>query len=557
MGKLLKNILFITFILFTTIFSKENDGREIIKAYDKGKPAKMDIEITKVKSDNFINMTIDRYNKKIYKDISKFSSQNKDLQKKIYVTNYIKKFDKSNLRETFPHEIILKDNKTYLEIDYSNLDEPEKIYLWIVDGKKIDKLYTGIMDKEYFDPNNPLTFINLKLEEDEKKQIINFNDNSLTFKIGEISLKNGISQALDISIPKLEKFYLFDGNNKFPVKLYFNNKKDIQTLDNSNKKITLYGKFEATDEEFFSPTTTLKIDNNNKKPYLQIGNTSKNRSSTPLELSINDFELYFVPISKIEATFDINKGDIFSVLTKPNIFLSYPVEHSNNILIEPSGFLTNKYLIFDYQPVYVTIETNEESTTHRLGSSVHNINKDVEDINFLMNTKKNKSLFIQVNLDGKTNIKSLTFKIGAIIDDVIIFNFSKEAPSLEIKKEPLEFKDIILSDSINTYYATAKLEILSKDSEDHKNYTFNFGDIHSDNKTEIFIEGTPNDKPNNNEKMIVQDLMIKKDISQNKPNKTTYTLQGTINKTSEKLPGIYSGIIMLNVVKYNETGGKF
>ncbi|MGL5314920.1 MAG: hypothetical protein ACRC92_16830, partial [Peptostreptococcaceae bacterium] len=41
------------------------------------------------------------------------------------------------------HKIITLNNKRYLEISYS--DEPEKIYLWVTDKNKVEKLYTGIL----------------------------------------------------------------------------------------------------------------------------------------------------------------------------------------------------------------------------------------------------------------------------------------------------------------------------------------------------------------------------------------------------------------------------
>lgn len=134
--------LILSFLLNSIAFSSKE--REIIKAYEKGKPAKMDIEITKVRSDNFIEFYINKNEKKIYRDITQRTREVEDLDKKLYVTTYLKPNTKSNtIHDELEHKIIDSDGKRYLEISYSK--EPEKIYLWVVKNDKVEKLYTGIL----------------------------------------------------------------------------------------------------------------------------------------------------------------------------------------------------------------------------------------------------------------------------------------------------------------------------------------------------------------------------------------------------------------------------
>ncbi|MGL5356199.1 MAG: hypothetical protein ACRDAQ_06590 [Cetobacterium sp.] len=135
-------LLLLNCILSTFIFAQKN--RNVIKAYEKGKPAKMNIEVTKVRSDNFVDFFIDKNSKKIYRDITKRTREVEDLDKKLYVTTYLKPSNKTNtINDELEHKITYSNGKRYLEISYSK--EPEKIYLWVVKNDKVEKLYTGIL----------------------------------------------------------------------------------------------------------------------------------------------------------------------------------------------------------------------------------------------------------------------------------------------------------------------------------------------------------------------------------------------------------------------------
>ncbi|MGL5378222.1 MAG: hypothetical protein ACRDAT_08115 [Cetobacterium sp.] len=147
----MKNYIKLILTLVLALFLKENssasDNREIIRAFEKGKPAKMDIEVTKVRSDNFIEFYIDKIEKKIYRDITQKTREIEDLEKKLYVTTYLKPNTKTNtIHDELPYEILTRNGRRYLEISYSK--EPEKIYLWVLKKDKVQKLYTGIF-KEY------------------------------------------------------------------------------------------------------------------------------------------------------------------------------------------------------------------------------------------------------------------------------------------------------------------------------------------------------------------------------------------------------------------------
>ncbi|MGL4904406.1 MAG: hypothetical protein ACRC34_02765, partial [Cetobacterium sp.] len=143
----MKNYIKLILTLILTLFFKENSSasqnREIIRAFEKGKPAKMDIEITKVRSDNFIEFYIDKVEKKIYRDITQKTREIEDLDKKLYITTYLKPNTKTNtIHDELPYKIVTRDSRRYLEISYSK--EPEKIYLWVLKNDKVQKLYTGI-----------------------------------------------------------------------------------------------------------------------------------------------------------------------------------------------------------------------------------------------------------------------------------------------------------------------------------------------------------------------------------------------------------------------------
>ncbi|MGL5725573.1 hypothetical protein, partial [Cetobacterium sp.] len=141
-----KKLTFIFLIVFMALSSTllANKKREIINAYESGRPAKMDIEVTKVKSTNYIDLYINRSQKKIYRDITESNRETEDLDKKLYVTTYLKPNTKSNtIHDELEHKIINSDGRRYLEISYSK--EPENIYLWVVKENKVEKLYTGVL----------------------------------------------------------------------------------------------------------------------------------------------------------------------------------------------------------------------------------------------------------------------------------------------------------------------------------------------------------------------------------------------------------------------------
>ncbi|MGL4652734.1 hypothetical protein [Cetobacterium sp.] len=166
-----KKLTFIFLIVFMALSSTllANKKREIINAYENGRPAKMDIEVTKVKSTNYIDLYINRSQKKIYRDITESNRETEDLDKKLYVTTYLKPNTKTNtIHDELEHKIITSDGKRYLEISYSK--EPENIYLWLVKDNKIEKLYTGIIkntpnNKAVINSNNLEVWYNYNLNE--------------------------------------------------------------------------------------------------------------------------------------------------------------------------------------------------------------------------------------------------------------------------------------------------------------------------------------------------------------------------------------------------------
>lgn len=246
--KITLNKFIIFFILSTFLYGKNN--RDIIKAYNKGKPAKMNIEITKLKTTNYIDFFIDRDNKKIYKEITTPNKENRDLKKKLYITDYYKKIRNFRDISSYPYKIKNINNKTYLIISYIN--EPTNIYLWLLEGKKLQKLYTGIL-KEFLDPTNPISYIDLKktcIIKDDNKKFISKDDKFIYYKIANIKLKDdskdNISLKLkdkyafyheNIKISSDIDFYFKEGNSYKKSALLTPNKKEIEIIGKLNRNI--------------------------------------------------------------------------------------------------------------------------------------------------------------------------------------------------------------------------------------------------------------------------------------------------------------------------------
>lgn len=573
--KIFLKIILMTFIFFSTTFSKDGDGREIIKAYEKGKPAKMDIEITKVKSDNYINMIIDKGNKKIYKDITEFAPENRDLQKKLYVTDYIKKLDKSNIRETLPYRIVLNDNKKYLEIDYSNIEEPKEIYLWVVEGRKIDKLYTGVIEKEYFDPNNPLSYITLDLEEDIKKQIIDVGEDYFIFKVGEIDLKDGVDKDIKITIPNNKKHYLKDNLEEYPVELYFEESKSERILTNTNKKIELLGKYIVKDKEYFPEEVKLIGDNEKKSVNLEVEFILKTKSSTKdikkEILEIRDHRIstmsYFDPW--IDATFKLKDTNNEASVTIGGFLLGRVLKSSSNIQGKASGSITNRFrgnnLIENISMTVYNLNGDIISNSDDLvfgekstPEVIVNIDRVFDDLILKISViRKSKDVKkIKITFKTKSSLDETYFPL----DEVVAFNFIDEDLKFEIvENEAINFGEIYESEN-TTFIGTGSLTLRVPSTDEVKFYTFEFikGDS-ATSETIIYLNGVSPETAKPNEKIDVTNLKCT-DIIETKTEEKKLintVLRGEIVNLQGKNKGAYSSSIRLRITRTENIGGKF
>lgn len=263
-----KKLLVILMLCFTAVIY--GNDRKIIKAYEKGKPAEMKIEVTKVKSDNYLDLIIDRLNKKFYKDIT---GENTDLKRKLYITDTLERITSvADLRNEYPYKVVEYNGKKYLEVDYLGKPEPENIYFWVTKGNKIKKLYTGEVVDEYLDLTRAEAHVILKEEQSEKGKFDKISEESIIIKIGEIEHRKESQEAIRLSVA--QNRYVLKGEETggiIPVELYFDKEgtKEI-VLDKNNRKTTLYGKIDVNTKDDYNLEKYNLVDDKNSNGSFSI-----------------------------------------------------------------------------------------------------------------------------------------------------------------------------------------------------------------------------------------------------------------------------------------------
>lgn len=387
--KKLNHFLIIIFLHSLFFHSLASDGREVIKAYESGKPAKLEIEVTKVRSDNYVDFSIDRLSKKIYRDISNTTKQDDDLERQLYVTTYLKPKNKSNtINDELPHKIINSDGKRYLEISY--FEEPKNIYLWVVKNNKVEKLYTGVLKEINNSTRGPIVqdekldmFFNYKigspmtfnLSKDGDFSKVSSNDDNL------VSYTGKMSKAWTTLYLKFVKFTItvdgesasyhignygnyFEANYKgihFAHSFNSNNNSANISFTPSSSFNTIVIRYEQSDSNAFNKdiyADTLTINGTKQSFYLSatsmdFGSFSKNSGATA------------------ESKVTIHEGGNlkYTISDLPNFISISKVNDPNskiNVFLNPTEIINNEFKIIG------TINTPENGKEYTEGNYIGN-----------------------------------------------------------------------------------------------------------------------------------------------------------------------------------------
>lgn len=516
-------IVFLFFLTFVEVFSQKNS-------------AKLNLTITKVKSDNYINLSIDRYNKKLYKDISKFSSINKNLKDTLYITHTIKKLDKSYLKNYFPYKVVNIGDKTYLEIDYLRYKEPEKLYLWVIENKKVKKLYTGLIKDEFFNSNSPLSYINFTTEKKLEKQIVKIEKDYFIFKVGEITLKDSVEKNVTLSIPKNNKYFLKEHLKEHPITLFFKDYKSSATLNTFNKKVEIFGKYQLKNEKYLlnelyltssSPTDFLHLTSNGSTYPFQI----KNYKINPRKPKYSYLEGNFIENNENTATLTIEyKHFLFSKVSKGL---------SSKNLVNNYGSISNTYLVSTPRFSYETYDKNNNIIVDN--SITVNLNLS-DNLTFTISKKKSKTKKLVIT------IFPYTFK------EKIVFNFLDSPPKFTIEEiKSLDFKEILNSKN-TTYLGEGLLKLTMNENDSIDNYTFNFT---PKPETKIFLKNA--EVIDSSKKIKVTNLkcQIKKVTVIDNKKIVNILTKGSILPFENKRIGEYIGFVNLQVIREEKKGGQF
>ncbi len=564
MKKIKYFLIVFTLLLSSVLNSFSSDGREIIKAYEKGKPAKLELEVTKVRSDNFIDLFIDKSEKKIYRDISKQTRENSDLDQRLYVTTYLKPNNKSNsVDDELPHKIINIEGKRYLEITY--FQEPKNIYLWVVKSGKVQKLYTGVL-KEFVNPLNPITHINYSLTEKDSDKKHKVGNDYLIFKIGKIQLKN-ISDR-DIKLTLHEEYSFKNKNLKnIPVKLYFKNNERTITLtkDNPTTDIFCYfkveneadafGTFHLNDLEKDSKEFSLAVDF--KDSGIKMAKTSDNL------LTLNDYEI--MPLAIVDGNVAIstfsNPGVELQVNYQHLLFYSHPPTNMPNNIFSISGSITSAWYIFNNISKTATIEFFDNTSPITVKSdkldALSLANKFT--MTFNKNSSKLETKFTRSDANVKKVTVTMTTGLGIVTKDTIVIDYNNEEPLFGYEVTHMDFG--IISTRSNTS-STAEAEIkITPNRNITCTYSFpasveiitgggGLGQGVPDNqKIAVSLEKTDSDR-----------ATIDGSMDVDKPNNASIKIKGTIppSNLSKKVLGVYLGNFPVEIRATERTkGGKF
>lgn len=459
----------IVILLFSSIsLSFSSGGREIIKAYENGKPAKLDIEVTKVRSDNYVDLFIDKSEKKIYRDISKQTRESSDLSQKLYVTTYLKPNSKSNtINDELPHRVINLDGKKYLEITY--FQEPKNIYLWTVQNGKVQKLYTGVL-KEFVNPQNPITHINYALTEKHSDKIHKIGNDYLIFKIGNIQLKDISDRDIRLTLHEGYSFKNKDLKN-IPVKLYFKNNERAITLTKDNPTADIFCYFKVQNET--NPLGTLYLndlekDSNEFSLVVDfIDSGIKMAKISDNLLTFNDYEI--MPLGWFNSSVIIDTysspNTALNVSFKKSNWYSYPTDSQPAGIYSVSGSLSTGWYWFNTAHSFsktAKIEFSDGTSAITVSSTfLSELNSNG---NFKITFKQNGDLLETQFTRYNANVKKVTVTMedsnfSIMTGDVIEIIYSEGEPLFGYKVKHMDFGTISLKSSKSEFNAEAEVTV--------------------------------------------------------------------------------------------------
>ena len=550
MKKIKYFLIILILLLYSISISFSNDGREIIKAYENGKPAKLDIEVTKVRSDNHVDLFIDKSEKKIYRDITRSTQENNDLDKKLYVTTYLKPNNKTNtINDELPHKIVTIDGKRYLEISY--FEEPQNIYLWVVRNNKVQKLYTGIL-KDFINPTKPITHINYSLIEKDRDKIHKIEKDYIIFKVGNVQLKNTSNK--DISLNLYDNYTLNDKDMKsIPVKLFFSNneKNIILTKNTTSTDIFCYFKV-SNDSDAFGTYYLNDLEKNSKEFSLKVNFLeNKNFKGNDSNIIFNNYEIspfaWFEYSTNISSSSPIGLSDTV-IFTRANFLFSSPSILNSPNIFSIDGALSNSYLnrltwLNTKTAIFETFNGDKISNTS--SSGYNQLNNNYFNMTFSNQQNSLKTLFLRKDKNIKKVTIILTWGLGILAEDTIVINYFNEAPkfTLEVNKH-MEFGYI--SKALNkNYTADAEINILSEAD------SLIYAPSISSNQITIYEDTSESD----GNKISVQLSSPTVDLD-NKKIRITGTIDSSTIK--DKRENSYNGVIPVTVIATeNPAGGRF
>ena len=354
------------------------------------KPAELNIEVTKIKSEPLEDVYIDRKNKNIYVDFSKKREQTlrgvkdaEELEKKynlvvsetVQGTNEVNGRKKSsrNTSSVMDYEVVEYQGKKVLKIPYEN--EPEKIYISVQDSgnEKLAKIYVSNIEKA-IDINNKDILI------EERKVIIN--------------LKNGIETYLGKKI-------VFNLNGSLNFDGIENEQGTSNTILTNEVKVEMANGFINS----FPQNTDIII----KTSEGREANSSKTSNSKS-----GDMQLYFDnpnPIQQDGFVFNFYKGGELS-LRFQQIGSVGKKTYQFNIRHISNGQIKNHTLIINSG--LQTIKKREATVTYLKGYD--NIQSDF-DIKGLPNRSILKTTIQSLNGEFVTGLAGETYITAQQIDE--------------------------------------------------------------------------------------------------------------------------------------------
>lgn len=313
---MIKSLLF--FILFSLSLFAKGDKENSILAYEKGKAAEMRLEITKLKTDNFVDLTIDRNNRKIYVPINVF----KNFSNNICITDDIGNIQRKNdIFNEFSSKVITFQKERFLEIDYTDRREPETLFFWVFRGRDLIKLYTGKIRAEYIDFSKLANNIKFDKTVNEKLKLKDYKK----VNIGNFLLREEFKDEIILKLEE-KKYFLVgqEDGESLEIDLYFENQEKSIKLSN-NKGITLYGEIkDIYTKNITSNTFILKDDKNQDVSIKLISKNINSRYNIDFDINLDRiFKSYIFLDNKqsSDISFKIIKKGFLAYIDENKIFL--------------------------------------------------------------------------------------------------------------------------------------------------------------------------------------------------------------------------------------------